>query len=66
MRSLKPRDIIIICLLETCDILRFVFQQDDETEKRIELICKDGIDRPRHRRCRRPKTSPARCFSVPR
>ena len=36
----EPRDIIIICLLETCDILRFIFQLDDETEKRIELICK--------------------------
>ena len=36
----EPRDIIIICLLETCDILRFMFQLDDDAEKRIELICK--------------------------
>ena len=36
----EPWDIIIICLLETCDITRFIFQLDEETEKRIELICK--------------------------
>ena len=35
-----PRDAIIICLINTCDVFRFIFQLDDEAEKRIEFICK--------------------------
>ena len=35
-----PRDIIIICLINTCDVFRFMFQLDDEAEARIEFICK--------------------------
>ena len=35
-----PRDIIIICLINTCDVFRFIYQLDDEAEKRIEFICK--------------------------
>ena len=35
-----PRDVIIICLINTCDVFRFMFQLDDETEERIEFICK--------------------------
>ncbi len=35
-----PRDVIIICLINTCDVFRFIFQLDDETEERIELICR--------------------------
>ena len=35
-----PRDVIIVCLLNTCDVLRFIFQIDDEIEQRIEAICK--------------------------
>jgi len=35
-----PRDIIIICLVNTCDVLRFIFELDEEAEKRIEFICK--------------------------
>ena len=35
-----PREVIIICLLNTCDVLRFMFQLDDELEERIEAICK--------------------------
>ncbi len=35
-----PRDIIIICLINTCDVFRFMFQLDDEAETRIEAICK--------------------------
>ena len=35
-----PRDVIIICLINTCDVLRFMFQLDDEAEERIEFICK--------------------------
>ncbi|MYK56616.1 MAG: cytochrome P450 [Acidimicrobiia bacterium] len=34
-----PRDIIIICLVNTCDVFRFMFQLDEEAEKRIEFIC---------------------------
>ena len=35
-----PRDVIIICLTNTCDVFRFIFQLDDEAEERIEFICK--------------------------
>ena len=35
-----PRDVIIICLVNTCDVFRFMFQLDDETEERIKFICK--------------------------
>ena len=36
----NPRDIIIICLINTCDVFRFIFQLDEEAEARIEFICK--------------------------
>ena len=35
-----PRDVIIICLMNTCDVFRFMFQLDEESEQRIEFICK--------------------------
>lgn len=35
-----PRDIIIIGLLNTCDVLRFIFELDDEAEARIKAVCK--------------------------
>ena len=35
-----PRDVILICLIDTCDVFRFMFQLDDETEERIDFICK--------------------------
>ena len=35
-----PRDVIIICLVNTCDVFRFMFQLDDGTEERIQFICK--------------------------
>ena len=35
-----PREVIIICLINTCDVFRFIFQLDDESEGRIELVCK--------------------------
>ena len=35
-----PRDVIIICLINTCDVFRFMFQLDEEAEKRIEFICR--------------------------
>ena len=34
-----PRDVIIICLINTCDVFRFIFQLDDDAEERIKLIC---------------------------
>ena len=36
----EPRDVIIICLVNTCDVFRFMFQLDDEAEERIQFICK--------------------------
>ena len=36
----EPRDIIIICLVNTCDVFRFMFQLDDDSEERIDFICK--------------------------
>ena len=35
-----PKDVITICLINTCDVFRFIFQLDDEAEERIEFICK--------------------------
>ena len=35
-----PRDVIIVCLLDTCDVFRFMFALDDEAEERIRLICR--------------------------
>ncbi len=35
-----PRDVLIICLLDVCDVLRFIFQVDDEVDQRIKAICK--------------------------
>ena len=34
-----PRDIIIVCLVNTCDVFRFMFQLDEEAEERIRSIC---------------------------
>ena len=33
-----PRDIIIICLIDTCDVLRFIFELDEESEARVEQV----------------------------
>ena len=35
-----PRDIIIICLIQTCDIFHFIFKLDKKATERIKLICK--------------------------
>lgn len=37
------RDVIIIGLLDACDVLRFIFQLDDESEERIQLICRMSL-----------------------
>ena len=34
-----PRDVIIICLIDTCDVFRFIFQLEERDEERIEFIC---------------------------
>ena len=34
-----PRDIIVLCIVNACDVLRFIFQIDDDAEERIELVC---------------------------
>ena len=36
----EPRDIIIICLVNTCDVFRFMFQLDDAAEERIDFVCR--------------------------
>ncbi len=38
-----PRDVIIIGLLNTCDVLRFIFQLDGESEERIRPICRMNL-----------------------
>ena len=35
-----PRDVIIIALIDTCDVFRFMFQLDDEIEQRIQAVCR--------------------------
>ena len=34
-----PRDAIIISLVNTCDVFRFIFELDPQTEERIRFIC---------------------------
>ena len=36
----SPRDIIIICLIDTCDVLRYIFDIDEASEQRVEQILK--------------------------
>lgn len=38
-----PRDAILISLINACDVFRFMFQLDEETEERIELICRTAL-----------------------
>ena len=35
-----PRDVVIISLLNTCDVLRFTLLLDEDAEARVELVCK--------------------------
>ena len=37
---LDPRDIILVCLVNTCDVFRFIFPLDEPSLERIRLICK--------------------------
>ena len=36
----EPRDIVIIALINTCDVFRFIFQMDDGSQERVEQISK--------------------------
>ena len=36
----EPRDVIIIALINACDVLRFIFPLDENSERRVELVCK--------------------------
>lgn len=35
----SPKDALIVNLLNACDVIRFIYEIDEETEKRIELVC---------------------------
>ena len=35
-----PRDCIIISLVNTCDVFRFIYELDDKVEERIKFICR--------------------------
>ena len=35
-----PRDIVVISLVDTCDVFRFIFDIDEQTEERIAEICR--------------------------
>ena len=35
-----PRDVVIICLVNTCDVFRLIFELDEAAEERIKLICR--------------------------
>ncbi len=35
-----PRDIIIVCLMETCDIFPLMFKLDKKAEERIKVVCR--------------------------
>ena len=34
-----PRDVIVICLVNACDVFRIMFELDEETEERIAFVC---------------------------
>ena len=33
------KTIILVCLVNTCDVFRFMFELDEQTEERIEFVC---------------------------
>ena len=35
-----PRDVIVICLVNACDVFRFMFELNERAEERIRLICR--------------------------
>ena len=63
--SPSERHTSIVCLVNTCDVFRYIFDIDEETEERIAAICQMDLDRPFHRRSRSPTTRPVRCSGDP-
>ena len=35
----EPRDVVIVCLVDTCDVFRLIFELDEAAEERIKFIC---------------------------
>ncbi|MDE2719219.1 cytochrome P450 [Candidatus Palauibacter polyketidifaciens] len=35
----EPRDVVIVCLVNTCDVFRLIFELDEAAEERIKWIC---------------------------
>ncbi|MDE2877568.1 cytochrome P450 [Candidatus Palauibacter soopunensis] len=35
----EPRDVVIVCLVNTCDVFRLIFELDEAAEERIKFIC---------------------------
>ncbi|MYA10389.1 MAG: cytochrome P450 [Gemmatimonadetes bacterium] len=35
----EPRDVVIVCLVNTCDVFRLIFELDEAAEERIKLVC---------------------------
>ncbi|MYA34885.1 MAG: cytochrome P450 [Gemmatimonadales bacterium] len=35
----EPRDVVIVCLVNTCDVFRLIFELDEAAEERIRFIC---------------------------
>ena len=35
----EPRDVVIVCLVNTCDVFRLIFEIDEAAEERIKFIC---------------------------
>ncbi len=38
-----PRDAMLISLINACDVFRFMFQLDEEMERRIQFICRTAL-----------------------
>ena len=36
----EPRDVVIVCLVNTCDVFRLIFEIDEAAEERIKFICR--------------------------
>ena len=38
-----PRDIMIICLVNTCDVFRFIFPMDEPAQDRVDVVCRMDV-----------------------
>ena len=57
-----PRDVIVICLVDACDVFRIMFELDEETEERIASICRMDLIGRSIAAAVAHRTSPVRCF----